>query len=494
MREEKKQKDNIYPNVFIFMTDQLRYDACGCFGSKICRTPNLDRLAASGVAFTNAFTTAPVCSPTRASLMTGLYPHQHKILVNIQPITIHARNAIADNIPSLGKTFCNAGYETVYLGKWHLGDEDSVARQGFKTNLTPDFLAEWTERRKMRKRKFLEVDYIKYCIHPNYVLSGISDERADETRVHLQASEAIKWLKKWGEKREKPFFFFYSEPGPHPGYVVPKEYADLYNPDDIPKLPSYEDDLSGKPYAQHLQSRYTGAWEKDWPTWQRAIARYYSYITLIDKQLGRILDTIEELGIRDNTLILFVVDHGDILGEHQLFDKGHFMYDCQIHVPLVMSYPQVLPQGKYCSAQVSIVDLFPTLAEVIGEASTFNIEGKSLLSCAQGRVPHDWRDSSFIEYHGNGLSGYYMRCVHTNRYKYVYQPCDMDELYDLKNDPWELNNLSLDKSSRDLLLEMKKLLFAWMERTGDPLRNWLHHGYWDWNDRGNYCGSPDLWR
>ncbi len=93
------------------------------------------------------------------------------------------------------------------------------------------------------------------------------------------------------------------------------------------------------------------------------------------------------------------------------------------------------------------------------------------------KVPADWRDSSFIEYHGNGLSGYYMRCVHTGRYKYVYQPCDMDELYDLETDPWELNNLVLDKSFHDLLLEMKKHLVAWMEKTKDPLRTWLYHSY-----------------
>ena len=486
MLKKEKQKDNTRPNVFIFMVDQLRYDACGCFGSKVCSTPNLDRLAASGVSFTNTYTSSPVCSPARASLMTGLYPHQHRILVNIQSITIHARDAIADDIPSLGKMFCNAGYETAYLGKWHLGDEDSVTRQGFKTSLNPDFLTECTEREKTHKREFLEVDYIKYCINSNYVLSGISNEKEEETEVYLQASKAIEWLKKWKEEGKKPFFFFYSEPGPHPAYIIPKEYADLYNPDDIVKTPSYDDDLSGKPRAQHFQSRYSGAWEKDWPTWQRAMARYYGYITLIDRQLGRILDTIEKLGIEDNTLILFVDDHGDTPGEHQLFDKGFFMYEGQIHVPLVMSYPGRLPQNEHCSAKVSIVDLFPTFAQIIGQAPIPDIEGRSLLSCMQGKVPADWPDSSFIEYHGNGLSGYYMRCVHTGRYKYVYQPCDMDELYDLKNDPSELNNLALDKSFHDLLLEMKKHLFAWMEKTKDPLRTWLYHSYWDWNDRGKH--------
>ena len=483
MLRSRKSANSTLPNVFIFIADQLRYDACGCFGSRVCRTPNLDRLAASGVVFTNAFTTSPVCSPARASVMTGLYPHQHNILVNVQPITIHARDSIADDIPSLGKMFSHAGYELAHLGKWHLGSEDSIARQGFNKNVTPDSLVASWGSAAVGKRKFLEVDYIRYCISPNYVLSAITDQEEDETSVYQQASIAIQWLTDWSKKCEKPFLFLYSEPGPHPPYVIPKKYAGLYNPDDIAKSPSYIDNLSGKPWAQHLQSRYTGAWEKDWPTWQRAIARYYGYVTLIDEQLGRILNAIDKLAVRDNTLILFVVDHGDILGEHRLFDKGHFMYDCQIRVPLVMSYPGTFPSKTCCSVQTSIVDLLPTLAEAIGQAPPGKIEGRSLFSCARSRVPANWPDSVFVEYHGNGLSGYYMRCVRTNQYKYVYQPCDADELYDLRNDPFELNNLVLDKRFRDLLLEMKRRLMGWMEKTEDPLRTWLHHSFWDWHDR-----------
>jgi arylsulfatase A-like enzyme len=471
------------PNLLVFMVDQWRYDAAGHAGNPICRTPHLDRLAAGGVRLTNAFTAVPLCTPTRASLWTGLWPTHHGILINTHwrsPAGGPQNGRLPEGTPTLGTALRDAGYATAYFGKWHVGPDSDLARCGFDHTVPRGAYAEHLRARGVERRVWdtIKRDYIV----AGYTFAGITSLDGDDFFESWLCGRAAHWIRghldAQPQDSARPFACVVSLPGPHPGYVVPERYAALYAPKDMPLWPNTHDDLAAKPAPHRLYRdvvTHSGTLSDD--EWRTCIARYYAFCTLIDEQLGRLLALLDERGAAQDTLVLFLTDHGDLIGAHALWDKGPFLYEEQIHIPVVARLPGVLPSGAVSDAFTSLVDVTPTVLEGLGVALQGQVDGRSAWSlwrgAAQGmELPADWPDDAYVQYHGEGISLYSIRALRTRRWKYVYYPLDRDELYDLETDPWEMRNLSDDPASRPVLQEQRARLVRRMEQADDVLREW----------------------
>jgi arylsulfatase A-like enzyme len=254
---------------------------------------------------------------------------------------------------------------------------------------------------------------------------------------------------------------------------VPASYAALYDPAQIELWPNYEDDLDDKPSVHRLfrdEITQSGTLTPD--EWRMCIARYYAFVTLIDEAFGRLLDTLDELGMTEDTLVLFVSDHGDLIGAHKLWDKGAMVYEEQIHIPLVVRWPGMVPAGGVCDAMVTFIDLMPTLVEAARLSLPGPVDGRSLVPFLRGETVEDWPDDVYIQYNGEGICLYSIRAVRTRRHKYVYYPYHLDELYDLSADPWEMHNLIDDPAAAPALADMRARMAKWMRDVGDPMVDW----------------------
>lgn len=459
------------PNVLIFMVDQQRYDACGCFGSRICRTPSLDRLAAEGIRFTHAYTSTTLCTPARASLWTGLWPTHHGLLINTHwrhPVT---KGRLDDGIPTLATIFRSAGYATAHFGKWHVGPDSDMPRLGFDRVVTRTDFANALQAagKRFKLRDVIERGYIV----ANYPFAGITSADDEDFLEIWLCRRAEDWLAERAKHPDTPFFGCISLPGPHPGYVVPERYAALYDPDRIPLWPNIDDDLEDKPGVQRLfRHDVMKSDTLSHDDWRKCVARYYAFVTLIDEQFGRILDLLGKLNRAQDTLVLFLTDHGDLIGAHGLWDKGPVMYDEQLHIPIVARWPGVIPAGATCDAMVSLLDLMPTLVDAAGLSLPSPVDGRSLWPFFLGQTVPDWPDDVYVQYNGEGISLYTMRAVRSRRHKYVYYPYDRHELYDLQADPWELCNLISDPAYAPVLEKMRARMADWMERSDDVVVEW----------------------
>ena len=460
------------PNVLLFMVDQQRYDACGCFGSSVCRTPNLDRLAGEGMRFTNAYATVPLCSPTRAAFWSGLWPNHNGILINTHwnnPASPEMAK-ISDEIPLLSEIFSGAGYQTAHFGKWHVGPDSEMARRGFDHVVTGmDFYKDLRARDvRIERQDLITRNYIRQ----DYPFAGITSAEGEDFLETWLCRRAGEWLRDSTDS-DQPFFCCVSTPGPHPGYIVPAPIAALYEPAEIALWPNLADDLADKPAVHRLfRDVITQSGTLTPDEWRTCIARYYAFVTLIDAELGRLVNLIDELGAADDTLVLFVSDHGDLNGAHGLWDKGPMMYEEQLHIPLVARWPGVVPAGQSCEAMVSFIDLMPTLAEAAELSLPKPVDGRSLMPFLNGQTVPDWPDDVYVQYFGEGISLYSIRAVRSRRYKYVYYPFDRDELYDETADPWELHNLAQEPSAAPILAEMRERMARWMARAGDVMLDW----------------------
>ncbi|MBI2942225.1 MAG: sulfatase-like hydrolase/transferase [Chloroflexi bacterium] len=463
------------PNVLIFMVDQQRSDACGCFGSQACRTPGLDRLAAEGIRFTHAYTSTTLCTPARASFWTGLWPTHHGLLINTHwrhPVT---KGRLDEGVATLATIFRSAGYATAHFGKWHVGPDSDMPRLGFEHVVTrQDFADARLSLTRGAGQRFELRDVVERgYIVANYPFAGITSADGEDFLEIWLCRRAEEWLAEQARHQGRPFLGCISLPGPHPGYVVPERCAAMYDPDAMPLWPNVDDALEDKPAVHRFfRDNVTRSGTLTHAEWRTCIARYYAFVTLIDEQLGRMLRLLDDLDLAKDTLVLFVTDHGDLIGAHGLWDKGPTMYDEQLHIPIVARYPDVIAAGSTCDAMVSLMDVMPTLVEAAGLALPAPVDARSLWPFFLGQTMADWPDDVYVQYHGEGISLYTMRAVRTRRHKYVYYPYDRHELYDEEADPWELRNRSEDPAYASVLEEMKGRMAAWAERSADVVVEW----------------------
>ena len=451
------------PNILVLLADQLRYDALSCNGAPVCRTPAMDSVGAAGVRFCNAFTPIALCTPARASLLTGRYPHNHRQLSNMGNF-----NGVFDDQligqPTLLSRLAGAGYRIGYAGKWHLPREGDGALWGVHRWHTP---GEWSRPLAQQGYDFARDEVQRLEWGGAAPFAGRNTLPAEQTQEAWTADRAIEMIEAFGGG-DAPFLVTASFFGPHFPYAVPEPYDTRYDPAQVARPANFDERFAGKPLIQQKELMRWNAAHLTWPDWQRVIAAYWGYCSFVDYQMGRVLAALERSGQRDDTVVVVTADHGDMLGNHRLFNKGFHMYEETHRVPLLIAGPGIA--GDATAAEfANLVDLAPTLAELAAAEPLADADGRSLAPLLAGRTPADWPDDVFAEFHGYETTLCSTRMIRTANWKYVYNPATEDELYDLLSDPGELHNLAGLLAFGHVLRRMKERLVTRMRATGDGL-------------------------
>lgn len=471
-----------HPNILILMADQLRSDCLGANGAPICRTPHLDRLAQGGVSFRRAYCVTPLCTPARAALFTGRYPHSNGLWANTHyPHTPTPRLRAGERL--LFEHLAAAGYHCAYTGKWHLsaGDEEAEARRRGVAEFFHGRRAAALHRERLglptrddvggARRRTMEGEHPPMCGAAPYPLEYHQDAGIAGQAAHLLRSYAAQGI----GTAERPFALVCSFHGPHFPIEVPEPYASLYNPAAVPRPASFDDALEGKPQGQRTHPWLQLARHLSWPEWQRVIAHYWGFCTFIDALIGRVLDALDETGLAERTLVLATADHGEMAGHHRMFDKGPYFYEDVMRVPLVWRWPgQITAHAEAHGLLVSHVDVVPTALDLAGVppvAGAPPFQGRSLAAVLGGSAAPRGEPAVFGETTPGDLPNpqAHARMIADGRWKFVYRPGDVDELYDLQTDPEELRNLAREASAARQLARLRAALAAWMRQTDDPL-------------------------
>ncbi len=466
-------------NILFICTDQQRYDALGCYGNEHIETPAIDQLAAEGVLFEQCYAQNPVCAPSRASLLTGRYVHAHGLYANGVALPEHEQlftRALAD-----------AGYDCGLIGKLHL-----AACQHGRTELRLDdgfrFFA-WAHdpypgSPENQYHQWLQARYPDlYAAARDTSNTQTFDNLPTAAHYsHWVADRAIEFMRE-ARDPDKPFCLFVNFFDPHHPFDAPKEYIERYDPASLPRPIGRPDELASKPPVQSEASRRSyaghapGFAEYDHDGMQAIIAAYYAMVTLVDDETKRILETLDSLGLRDDTLVIFTSDHGEMLGDHHLLLKGPMMYEGAVRVPLILRWPGHLPAGVRRSQLVEWIDLCPTLLEVAGSPPFPRNQGMSLLPLARGDHDAPTRDWALCQYRNSGHASdppVHVTMLRHERYKIVVYhgvPATSrertGELYDLETDPQELSNLWDDPEHRQTRYELQELLLDVLVATED---------------------------
>jgi choline-sulfatase len=437
-------------NLLIIMADEFRADCLGCYGSDMVKTPNLDRLAAGGVRFTDAYTNSPICVPARAVFATGKYPHQ----------TGYWDNCIAydGRVPGWGHALQKRGIPVVSIGKLHYLDAESPT--GFDTQMLPMHIHNGGDTHGLIRD---EPPRRPQC-------RDLSEQIGPGETPYLDYDRDIRdqtcdWLReRAGDETAKPWTAFVSFISPHYPLIAPQEFYDLYNVDDIP-LPKQrvEDRTASSPWWRSFENCYI--WDEYFENdHQRrvAIASYYALCSFIDDNVGHIMAMLQQTGLDRSTRVVFLSDHGDNLGARGLWGKST-MYEESAKIPLIASGPG-LQAGRVCKTPASLIDFAPLVEETFGLSKDPSLPGRSLWDIA--RLPDDPARPVFSEYHATAArSAEYM--IRRGRYKYIYYLGCPPELYDLEEDAEELRNLALEDAYASLLAEFE----AELRRNFDPERD-----------------------
>jgi arylsulfatase A-like enzyme len=483
-------------NLLFLMTDQHRADTLGVYGNALASTPNLDALARSGTTFSRWYTPTAICTPARASLLTGEAPFRHKVLANHER-NVGYREDLTDGQFTFPEALRASGYNCGLVGKWHAGTEKTAADFGFDgVDLpgwhnpvdNPDYLAYLAERGLPPYRTSDQVRGTLPNGEPANLLAARLHQPLEATFEYYLATRAIEWLERyagdWDESRT-PFFLALHFFGPHLPYVVPDEYFDMFDPEASERPRSIAETFAGKP---PVQQNYSAHWAFDTmpiETSRKLIAVYWGYVALIDQQIGRVMDAMERLGLVDDTAVFFTCDHGEFTGSHRLHDKGPAMYEDIYRTPGIVRIPGS-PAGQVRDEFVSLLDCTATILELAGIDPSPAIDSRSLVPIIAGDRP-EWSDDIVCEFHGHHFP-YSQRMLRTDRYKLVVNPESVNELYDLERDPDELLNLYTLPDMRGVRGELTKRLYGILRDRGDKFYHWMTTMY----DIGQVRYDPSL--
>jgi len=435
---------NSKPNIIFFFTDQQRWDTCGCYGQELPVTPNLDRIASEGVKFEKAFTCQPVCGPARACIQTGKYATEVGVHTNHRLLPIDE--------PTIAKSLSSAGYEVGYIGKWHLAS--CGPRNGpddFRTKPVPP------ERRGGYKDFWLASDVLEFTSHSydGYMFDGDMNKREfpeGRYRVDVLGDWALEYLE--SRALDKPFFLFLSFIEPH--------HQNDHN--------RYEGPQGSK--ERWANYKVPGDLVDTQGDWRENFPDYLGCCNSLDQNLGRIRDKLEEMGIADNTLIIFTSDHGS----HFRTRNGEYKRSCHdscIRIPMVI-YGPGFENTVITDELVSLIDLPPTILTSGGVEVPEYMRGSSLQSLVNGTAT-DWRQEAFLQISESHCG----RAIRTQKWKYSVRAPEKkgsdpdsevyveDYLYDLKNDPHERNNLVSDPNYKSVRTELAARLKEQMKQAGE---------------------------
>jgi len=419
------------PNLLFLMSDQHRWDFMGCTGHPLVQTPNLDRLAADGALFDAAYCHWPVCVPSRMSMITGRYVHSHGT-----PGNSYALPQDQQTIGGYLKTF---GYRTAAIGKMHFVDEDQ--QHGFDYRIEKADYSEETN---------TEAGNSKVLARSGKPW-GVSTQSEEQTYEHYIADKTIKWIE---QNADKPFCLWCSFSAPHPPFVSPENFYKLYEGKvKIPPKPPQPN-----PFLKKSRQNWADLTDEEAPV---VMTAYLANITMVDKNIGRVLKALEKLGLADNTVVSYTSDHGDMQWQHGRFGKMT-MFDGATRIPLILRYASRVPKGTVRHEVVEQVDMYPTFCDLLGVPTPSTVQGRSLIPLIEGKAK-DWPNTAFIEM-GNSV------IVRTSQYKCRFEGDEALELYDMVKDPQEWNNLVGKSGSVEVIAEMTQLLADWWKRTQPDLR------------------------
>jgi choline-sulfatase len=463
-------------NLLLLMTDQQRADTVAPGGP--CRTPHLQALAAAGTSFDGCRTVNPICSPTRASLYTGLLPHAHG-MTDVTHAVDATQADLRPGLPFWSRTLQEAGYRTAHFGKWHVERSDELGRFGFdefevdlRLTGVQGHDAPLSPRVAVRQEGYRE-----------FLLAGVSDERAADGREAYLFDRGIAFLEEAARERDRPWALVVSTEAPHDPYVVPRELYERYDAAALDVPASAADDLAVRPAVYRRIQRTWDALDAD--DVRVATACYYAACSGIDDGVGRILAALEATGQAEDTLVVFTSDHGDYLGAHGLWLKGVPAFDEAYRVPLILRGPGV-PAGLRVAQPVSLLDLPRTLLRLLIGAD-FGGHGRDLGPHLDGTAAPE-AGEAYAEFHGQRMR-YTQRIVWHGRHKYVFNGFDDDELYDLEADPHELRDLAADPAHAATLRAMAERMWAEVRRTGDRTLGEAQYGMFRFAPVGPESGA-----
>ncbi|CAN7591725.1 sulfatase-like hydrolase/transferase [Paenibacillus sp. LjRoot56] len=469
-------------NMLFLFSDQQRTDTLGCYGNALVDTPHADSLAESGVKFDCAYTPNAVCTPARASLLTGLMPHKHCILTNFERNIGYPEVVNEAHIP-FSHYLKEAGYNVGLEGKWHVSEKQPASYFGFDAVHFPGWgnpidHPEYLEYLTANKLPPFSISNETRGVLPNgkptVVFSAEFDGPLEATFEYFLAHRTINKLKQYAEDyREtgQPFYLACHWFGPHLPYIMPSYYYNLYDSNEIELSPAYQEEFHNKPMVQRHYSKY---WAYDCFTeteWKKYVAVYRGYAKMIDDLTGMIVETLNQLNLQDSTAVFFTTDHGEFTGSHKMNDKGPAMYEDIYRIPLIIRMPEGL-QGSVSEELVSLVDVTATFIELSGTNVPERYDGRSLVPILKGCPVPNWRKEIICEFHGLHFP-YPQRMLKDSRFKLVINPADVSELYDLENDPYELVNQIDNTEYSQIKKEMVTKLFHSLKDTQDNFYSWL---------------------
>ena len=445
------------PNIIVILVDDLRWDDLGIEGHPFVETPAIDRLAREGARFRNAFATTPLCSPSRATILTGQYAHTNGIVDNT------ARDAASHRLQTFAQPLAAAGWRTGFFGKWHMGNDDSprpgftrwVAMQGQGEATDPQFNIDGTRARER-----------------GYVTDLLTDHVVDFVR----------------EPGGQPFMVFLAHKALHPnivqrddgstgavagqaeGFVPAPRHRGRYTDAVVPRRPNAGPPVAGKPALQRAIEGVAPLGPET-ATPDRDVRARLEMLLAVDESVARIVQALEDNGELARTVIFLTSDHGYFYGEHQLNEERRLAYEETIRIPLIVRHPPLVAAGAVPEAMVQAIDLAPTILELARVADPVARQGRSLVPLLRGdEVP--WRQSILVEYRSDTVfprirdMGY--QAVRTTRHKYIHylELPGMDELYDLEADPYEMSNLIGTPQGEALLPALQAELARLQRQTG----------------------------
>ncbi|WP_286171598.1 sulfatase family protein [Gracilibacillus phocaeensis] len=472
----------IKPNILWICTDQQRLDSLGCYGNEFVKTPNIDRLAERGLLFENAYSQSPVCTPSRASFLTGRYPRTNRCRQNGQ--------AIPNDEVLVTKLLADAGYTCGLSGKLHISpchpsaapEIEARVDDGYETfhwshHPSPDWPAnEYTQWLQEQGQEF-KPESVENC---SYVQYGPDAEYHQTTWC---AEKAIQFMEA-NEASETPWLFSVNFFDPHHPFDPPKQYIQRYldRLEELP-LPHYKQgELNNKPIYQQMDHHgaygmkghlaYSDMTEHD----HRMLrAAYWAMVDLIDEQVGRMITVLEKTGQLDNTMIIFMSDHGELLGDHGVYLKGPHFYEQSVNVPLIMCWPEKIRENKKVDRFIELIDLAPTLLEAADEPVYAGMQGQSLWPVLTGNdLTYTYRKAVYCEHYNANFKhdekGVYATMIRTDEHKLVaYHGDETGELYHLKVDPSESTNVWDHPAYQTIKLSLYQCLCDRIVETIDPL-------------------------
>jgi arylsulfatase A-like enzyme len=449
------------PNILYIMADDHAAHALSCYSSRINQTPNLDKLAAQGVRFTNAFCTNSICTPVRAVILTGQYSHKNGVKDN--------RDSLPPDAYTVAHALGAAGYQTAHIGKWHLHRDptgfehwDILPGQGLYHD--PDFITNGVQAK-----------------HPGYV----TDITFDKAMDWIQSRDA-----------SRPFLLYCHLKAPHRPWEPDAKHANLYEDVDIPLPETFDDDYATRTAAARTQTMTVenhltptdlkvepppGLSGHDLKVWkyQRYLKDYLRCVASIDDNVGRLMKFLDEQGLTNNTVVIYTSDQGFFLGDHGWYDK-RFMYEESLRSPLIVRYPPEIKPGSVCDAMVLSLDYVQTFLDLAGvpeSAMPHELQGASLRPLLRNprKPPKDWRTSIYYHYYESERDHtvpkhYGLRTERFKLIRFYELPGGEDarwELYDLKNDPHELRNLYQNSKYAKLIDDLQDQLRALRVRYDD---------------------------